>query len=147
MQFRLKNIPVPEAHIFGFILGVLLQLLFKTKLFSSARIGRFIGWPLIILGICLSAWAVIEAGEMDISSPEMLITSGPYAFSRNPMYVGWSLLYLGVTFALNSNWLLAFFLPVIVYIHIWEIPKEERTLEQKIGARYREYRDQVRRYL
>jgi protein-S-isoprenylcysteine O-methyltransferase Ste14 len=147
MKFNPKNIPIPEAYIIGIILGVLLHVFFRIGSLLPAWVGHLVGWPLIILGAGFSTWAVIEAGEMDISSPENLVTSGPFAFSRNPMYVGWTLIYLGICFVLNSIWFLILFPLVAIYIHFVEIPNEERALDQKFGDRYREYREQVRRYL
>ncbi|MGD8405378.1 MAG: isoprenylcysteine carboxylmethyltransferase family protein [Anaerolineales bacterium] len=144
---QLKNIPIPEAHIFGIVLGVLLHFFFKVKFFHLSWIGHLIGWPLIVLGIILSIWATIEVGKMEISSPQRLVTSGPYACSRNPMYVGWSLIYLGITFILNSIWLVVFFPLIMVYIHLIEITKEERWLEQKFGSTYRKYKNRVRKYM
>lgn len=144
---NLKNLPIPEAHIFGIILGVLLHLVFKIKIFHSAWTGQLVGCLFIVLGIGFSLWATIEVGKMDISSPQKLVTSGPYAYSRNPMYVGWSLISLGIALVVNSLWLVAFFPLIMVYIHFREIPKEESTLEQKFGSQYRDYRNQVRRYL
>lgn len=147
MKFNPKNIPIPETYIIGIALGILLHLFFSARIFHPAWTGHLLGWPLIVLGTGLSAWAVIEAGQIDISLPEKLVTSGPFAFSRNPMYVGWSLIYLGISFVLNSIWLVALFPFVMMYVHFIEIPKEEMMLEQKFGSRYRDYRNQVRRYL
>jgi len=144
---KLKNLPIPEAYIFGIVLGVLIHLFFKVNIFNSIWTGHLVGWPLIILGTVLSIWAAIEAGEIDISSPQKLVMSGPYAYSRNPMYAGWSLIYLGITFVLNSLWLIVLFPLVMVYIHFIEIPEEERLLEQKFGSYYREYQNRVRKYL
>jgi protein-S-isoprenylcysteine O-methyltransferase Ste14 len=84
---------------------------------------------------------------MDISSPEELVISGPYAFSRNPIYLGWTLIYLGIAFVLNAVWLLILFPLAAIYVHFVEIHNEEKALEQKFGDRYRDYREQVRRYL
>lgn len=147
MEFKLKNVPIPEAYIIGIILGVVLHLLFRTRIFFQGWIAHVIGWPLVVLGAGLSLWAAIEAGEMDISSPDRLVTSGPYAFSRNPMYVGWSLTYFGISFVVNSIWLIGLFPLVAIYTHFVSVRGEERLLERKFGSRYRDYRDQVRRYL
>lgn len=147
MQFNPKNIPIPEAHIIGILLGSFIHLFFKVNIFSPAWIGHLTGWPLILLGAGIALWAVFEAGEMNISSPEKLVTSGPYAYSRNPMYVSWLLIFMGFAFVLNSIWLAVFFPCVVAYVHFVEIPKEERALEQRFGARYRDYRERVRRYL
>ena len=135
MRTKLKNVPIPEAHVIGFLIGVLLHLLFRTRIFHQAWIGGLIGWTLIILGTGLSFWAVFEAGDMDISSPTKLVTSGPYAFSRNPMYVGWSLIYLGISFVVNSIWLIALFPLVMIYFHLIDVHKEEIFLKQEFGSR------------
>jgi protein-S-isoprenylcysteine O-methyltransferase Ste14 len=147
MRFNLNNILVPEAHLLGLALGLLLHLFLKIRILPLAEIRHLIGWTLIVLGAGLSLWAAAEAGEMEISSAERLITSGPYAYSRNPMYVGWSFLYLGISFVVNSFWLLALFPLVVIYIHFVEIPKEEQLLEPQFGSQYKEYRNRVRKYL
>jgi protein-S-isoprenylcysteine O-methyltransferase Ste14 len=144
---KLKNLPIPEAHIFGIVLGVLIHLLFKVNTFNSTWTGHLVGWPLIVPGTVLSIWAAIEAGEIDISSPQELVTSGPYTYSRNPMYVGWSLIYLGIAFVMNSLWLIVLFPLVMIYIHFIDIPKEERFLERTFGSQFSEYRKHVRKYL
>ena len=139
MRFKLKNVPVPEAHVIGIILGVLLHLFFRKTILYQAWIGQLIGWPLIISGIGLSLWAAIEAGEMDISSPKRLLTSGPYAYSRNPMVVGWSLIFLGIALVVNSIYLIVLFPFIVAYSHFVDIRREEKFLEQEFGMRYREY--------
>jgi len=104
------------------------------------------GWPLIIFGIGLCTWCVIEAQEMNIANPNILLTSGPYALSRNPMYVGWALIYSGISLVINSVWLLSLLPVVIVYLHFVDIQKEEQLLIDLFGDVYRQYRRRVRRY-
>jgi len=147
VEFKLKNMPIPEAHVVAIVAGVLLQLFFRVEIFARSLVGHLTGWPLIVLGAGIAGWAVVEAGEMDISSPHELVTTGPYAYSRNPMYVGWSLIYLGIAFVVNSLWLLALFPAVMLYSHFVDIRREEIELEREFGADYKEYRDRVRRYL
>ena len=147
MQLRLKNVPISEPHIVGIILGVLLHYVFRRKTLLQGWIGRLIGCPLVVLGTGLSLWAAIEAGKTDISSPERLVTTGPYAHTRNPMYLGWSLVYVGVSFIVNSIWLMGLFPFVMAYMHFADVRGEERFLETEFGSRYRDYRDEVPRYL
>ena len=104
------------------------------------------GWPLIIAGCGLCAWSVIEAKEMNITQPNVLLNSGPYAISRNPMYVGWSIIYLGISFVANSVWIFSLLPIVIVYNHYMDIRKEEQMLDEQFGNEYRQYRKRVRRY-
>lgn len=142
-----NNVPLPEAHLAGLAIGTVLQILFSKCLFSSQYIGHILGWPLLSVGIGLCIWSVFEAKEMNIANPYALLKSGPYGFSRNPMYVGWALVYLGITCIANSVWILAAVPVVSIYIHLVEIRNEERLLDERFGDEYKEYRKQVRRYL
>lgn len=63
------------------------------------------------------------------------------------MYVGWFFISLGIAFVLNSIWLIVLLPFVGAYIHLIEIPKEEKLLEQQFGSQYKEYRNRVRKYL
>jgi protein-S-isoprenylcysteine O-methyltransferase Ste14 len=84
---------------------------------------------------------------MSVAAPNALLTTGPYAFSRNPMYVGWALIYAGIAFAANSLWLLVLLPFIAGYVHIVDIRKEERFLERKFGETYLAYKSRVRPYL
>ena len=77
----------------------------------------------------------------------VLIFSGPYRFSRNPMYIGLTLLYAGLMIYLHLPWGLIF-LPVVIWlITIWVILPEEKYLAQKFGAEYLNYKSTVRRWI
>jgi protein-S-isoprenylcysteine O-methyltransferase Ste14 len=141
-----SNVPIPEAHVVGLLLGAITQLSFPRELFRLPGIGDAFGLPLILVGIGICAWSVFEAKEMDIASPPTLLTSGPYALSRNPMYVGWSLIYLGFAFVVNSVWIIVLFPAVIAYVHFVDIPREEQLLQQQFGQEFLDYRKRVRRY-
>jgi len=78
--------------------------------------------------------------------PSTLISSGPYAISRNPMYVGWTLLYLGGALIRRNAWMVASLSVVAGVIHR-EVLREEHTLERAFGEEYVRYRKLVRRYL
>ena len=67
------------------------------------------GWPLIGIGLLLIGWAVRTIREPDGRHPTGLKTTGPYAFTHNPMYVGWTALYLGLALVLNTAWLFVVF--------------------------------------
>ena len=142
-----RNVPIPEAHLVALSLGVLFHLLLTVELFRTRWLGHSLGWPLILLGIWFALWSVRKTAQMDISLPDKLLVKGPYASSRNPMYVGWMSLHLGIALVGNSMWILVLFPPVIAYIYFFEIRKEEKYLEKKFGDEYANYRKRVRRYL
>ena len=146
MKWKWGNVPVPAQHLVAMILGVILQVLFAQALFANPGIGDLIGLPLIALGIGIVVWSVFEAGNVDIESPQQLITGGPYARSRNPMMVAWTLIYLGIAFVVNTLWMVVLLPLVILFTHYVDIRVEERLLSEKFGEQYAEYRERVRRY-
>jgi protein-S-isoprenylcysteine O-methyltransferase Ste14 len=97
-------------------------------------------------GVAISASAVRAASDVALKEPSMLVSSGPYAFSRNPMYVGWTLLYLGGALVTRSAWMIASVPVVAGFVHR-EVLREEHKLESDFGEEYIRYRKLVRRYL
>ena len=146
MKWKWGNVPIPIQHLAGLILGAILQALFPRLPFLPSWMGYTLGLPLAGLGIGLIIWSVLAAGDVDIESPPKLVFSGPYARSRNPMMVAWTLLYLGIGLVLSSFWILVLFVLVILFTHFIDIPMEERSLANEFGDEYIEYRDRVRRY-
>jgi protein-S-isoprenylcysteine O-methyltransferase Ste14 len=76
-----------------------------------------------------------------------LVTSGPYRFTRNPMYLGMAFLYVGFAFAFGVIWALAFLPAVIVVVDRFVIAREEPYLERNFGQAYRDYKARVRRWV
>lgn len=76
-----------------------------------------------------------------------LIASGPYRFTRNPMYVGITLLLIGVGTAVNVPWIPMFAPLALACVHVIAVRPEERYLADKFGVDYEAYRARVRRYL
>ena len=76
-----------------------------------------------------------------------LVRSGPYRFSRNPIYVAFTLLQIGFAVWLDSAWILAMLAPVLLVMSYGVIAREERYLEARFGEEYRSYARSVRRWL
>jgi protein-S-isoprenylcysteine O-methyltransferase Ste14 len=76
-----------------------------------------------------------------------VVTTGPFRFSRNPLYLALTLLYFGLTLAFNTWWGIVVLIPLLIIMHRGVVLREERYLEQKFGETYRKYRSTVRRYL
>ncbi|MBI1250466.1 MAG: isoprenylcysteine carboxylmethyltransferase family protein [Alphaproteobacteria bacterium] len=76
-----------------------------------------------------------------------IVDSGPYRFTRNPMYLGMALAYLGLAIGADSLVALALLFPVLLIIQFGVIAREERYLEGKFGAPYRAFKARVRRWL
>lgn len=76
-----------------------------------------------------------------------LVTGGFYRFSRNPIYLGVTLVYLGLAAGLASLGVLALLPAVLAALHLGVIRREERYLEEKFGSAYLDYKARVRRWI
>jgi protein-S-isoprenylcysteine O-methyltransferase Ste14 len=76
-----------------------------------------------------------------------IVRTGPYRFSRYPIYLAFSLFQLGIAIWANSLWLVATLVEAVALIHYVVIPREEEDLERKFGAEYLDYKRSVRRWL
>ena len=79
--------------------------------------------------------------------PEELVSTGPYAYTRNPMYLGMALIYAGLAIGFDGPIAFALLPFVLIAIQTQVIAREERYLEAKFGDDYRRYKAEVRRWL
>jgi protein-S-isoprenylcysteine O-methyltransferase Ste14 len=127
-----------------------LRWLWPLPIFSGSAF-----WPgvaLVAPDVGLLIWGrqtlVTGGTNVDPSLPSTaVVTSGPYRFSRNPLYMGLAVVYLGLTLALDTWWGIILLALVLIVMHQGVIQREERYLERKFGDGYRQYRAAVRRYL
>jgi protein-S-isoprenylcysteine O-methyltransferase Ste14 len=75
------------------------------------------------------------------------VRTGPYRWSRNPIYLSFSLLQLGIAFWVNSLWLLVTLVPAVALVSFVVIPREERYLKTRFPSDYLTYTASVRRWL
>ena len=76
-----------------------------------------------------------------------IVVQGPFRFSRNPIYLAATVLYLGVAAAVNALWAIVLLPVVLAVISLGVIDREERYLERKFGEEYLRYKASVRRWL
>lgn len=117
-----------------------------------ASTGRIMGPLLIVAGVMLVGWGMMtfrRAGTAIVphKPAARIVSSGPYRFTRNPMYTGLTLVYVGVTAMLASWWPLLL-LPVVLFavVHL-VISREEAYLRSAFGEDYAVYCARVRRWL
>jgi protein-S-isoprenylcysteine O-methyltransferase Ste14 len=85
---------------------------------------------------------------VDPSKPTTAIVSdGVFRFSRNPLYLSMTLLYISISLLFNALWALLLLLPLLVIVQIGVIQREEVYLERKFGDEYLRYKSQVRRWM
>ena len=141
----------PLLYVATLATSLLLQVLAPWHPFS-VPLRRFLGGLLLISSAVLAKWGentLRRAGtNVDPRQPSLvLVTEGPFRFTRNPLYLALIGLYLGITLLLNAFWPWLFLLPLLVMTHYGIVRREERYLEAKFGEAYRAYRTRVRRYL
>ncbi len=108
--------------------------------------------PLVGVGIFL-VWSASKAFSRSGTAlvpnepTTKIVRDGPYAFSRNPIYLAFALIYLGFAFAFSSIWAMGLLIPVLIFIDRDQIAREEKYLERKFGEEYVRYKSKVRRWL
>lgn len=110
------------------------------------------GALLLAAGFSLRVWATFffyqqRMKVISLAPQDSLITSGPYRFSRNPLYLGGNVfIFFGAGLVLGSPAAL-----IVTAAHLplvdWFIRREERQLERQFGAAWARYRSQVRRWI
>jgi len=143
--------PPPLIFAGALVAGLLLNRLRPTP-FLPRTLSRLLGWPLVVTGLLLGLWGFREmrrAGtNVDPYHPTTAIVErGPYGFTRNPLYVGMTLIYSGISARANAS-LAALLLPAALHVvHYKVIKREERYLEEKFGEEYLRYKGRVRRWI
>lgn len=108
---------------------------------------------LISIGLTIVIWTlalhfVQTAQRVEFErTPRYLLMQGPYQFSRNPMYLGELVLWLGWVFFFGSVAVLIAFLLLVVLLNFQVVPREERELEAKFGDTYIRYKKRVPRWI
>lgn len=135
--------------------GVLLLVLFlrwcwPLPMFSHPA-NLWIGGVLLVLGVAIVATGrrAMQSGGTNIDPYKpctAIVQSGPFRFTRNPLYLGLTLLYLGLTIMFNTGWGIVLLVPLVLIMHWGVVLREETYLERKFGDSYRDYRLRVRRY-
>jgi protein-S-isoprenylcysteine O-methyltransferase Ste14 len=76
-----------------------------------------------------------------------IVRTGPFRFSRNPIYLSFFVLQLGIALWISSIWMMATLIPAAAVVCRVVVQREERYLESRFGQQYSSYRDSVRRWL
>jgi len=144
--------PPPLLYLGTLIVAFVLHWLWPAPILGHATWEVWCGVVLGALGLGLGLWGrskMISAGTNinPLKPTTSIVTSGPFRFTRNPLYVGMTLLYLGLTIGFDTWWGIALLIPLIIVMHVGVIRREERYLEGKFGDEYRQYRSTVARYV
>jgi len=125
--------------------------LVSRQRFFDEEILSWIGVFFCLLSILILVWSIISLGKsfrvgIDTENPDQLVTSGAFAVSRNPIYVGFWFFLLG-QFLIFPNWVLILYLAAATWLFHRQVLREEAFLKKHYGAAFSEYCQRVRRYL
>jgi protein-S-isoprenylcysteine O-methyltransferase Ste14 len=128
------------------IVALQLDIVLNLPKYIVEPINIIFAVPLIILGACISLWSAIhfiklKGTPVPINPPPKLVTSGPFAYARNPMVTGVFVILFGLGILYSSVSLILLFTPLFIFINIWELKSiEEPELEKRLGEEYIEYK-------
>jgi protein-S-isoprenylcysteine O-methyltransferase Ste14 len=145
-------IPPPLAWGLAVIAGLALNRLVPLPFLWADLPAGWLGAMVFVLALALVAWAFVTITRAGSNVPTnrpttTIIESGPYRFTRNPIYLGMFLALIGLAIAFDDLWLLMMLVPFALIIRYGVVAREEAYLERKFGNVYRGYCSRVRRWL
>jgi protein-S-isoprenylcysteine O-methyltransferase Ste14 len=143
--------PPPFIYAGALVIGLLANRLLRLR-FLPRRLARTLGPLLFVSGLLVGLLGFLEVrragSNVDPREPTTtVVTAGPYRFTRNPMYLGFTLQYVGISALFNA------LLPILLLPAVQQlmrrgvIEREERYLERKFGEEYLHYKESVRRWI
>lgn len=140
----------PVLWLASLALSLLLQSYWPVRIAPGPWI-RVAGVILVVVCFVFIVWArktMVRAGtNVPPNMPALtVVMSGPFRYTRNPLYLGGTTAHLGLALFLNNLWLLILLVPVVATFHWAVVLREERYLESKFGETYT-YKARVRRWL
>jgi protein-S-isoprenylcysteine O-methyltransferase Ste14 len=145
--------PPPLVYLISILLGVAVRYAARPLAVAAYRyLVLTVGVAVILAGLWLivGALTLFKRTGQDPKpwkpTPEIVL-SGPYRFTRNPMYLGLTCIQIGLGLALNNVWISFLAVFSLLAVHFIAVIPEENYLTEKFGDSYRGYLAKVRRYL
>lgn len=145
--------PPPLIYLGTLLLGLAMGALIDRPGLGILRIwAAAVGCILVLAGltVMLVAASLFRRAGTELKPwlpSTSLVTSGIYRFTRNPMYLGMTLIYAGLALLFDSAVVLALLPPLVLAVQFLIIAREERYLTAKFGAPYLDYKRHVRRWI
>jgi protein-S-isoprenylcysteine O-methyltransferase Ste14 len=149
----LLRVPVPWVYILAYLVGAAFESRHSRTIPPDvARLTTIAGVILFAVGAAIAGWGLAifyDARTTTVpgEASAKLVTWGPYRVTRNPMYVGLTLAYLGEAALLKQIWPIVFLPLVVAYVNWTVIPVEEARLKEVFTDEYERYRAKVRRWI
>jgi protein-S-isoprenylcysteine O-methyltransferase Ste14 len=145
-------VPPPLLFMGPFALGWLVDRRVRWPLLSDRSISIAFGVFLVVGGAAVAFTGIrrfwrARTTVLPFGGTTQLVTTGIYRFTRNPMYLGMALAYVGCAMLVNSVWCVLFLPVALTLAYVLAIRPEERYLTGKFGEAYRRYCADVRRWI
>jgi protein-S-isoprenylcysteine O-methyltransferase Ste14 len=142
----------PIAWALAVLAGLAMQWVVYLPFMPAPVPAGWVGGMVFVLALMLIAWAIATITRAGSNVPTSMPTTtivetGPYRFTRNPIYLGMFLGLVGLAIAFDNLWLLGMLVPFALVMRYGVVAREEAYLESKFGNAYRHYRTRVRRWL
>ena len=146
-------IPPPLIYALTFIAAIYIQkkIPLSDTIFRMTAL-KITGVILLVialffLGKSLRQFRLTKNTAVLIKPASSLQTTGIYSISRNPMYVGLAILYVGITCFIGNWWHIVLFPLLLIIVQEYIIRREEKYLQLEFGQAYEAYKNKVRRWL
>ena len=150
---KIRNILTPVGAIFFFTFTLLFivvslwvdKFLGFPKLLPSS-LNIIVSLPILAIGLLLILWSIlhflkVKGTPVLFNPPPQLVSTGPYAYVRNPMLTGVFILLFGLVILFRSISLVFIFTPLFILLNVIELKAvEEQELERRLGKEYVEYK-------
>jgi protein-S-isoprenylcysteine O-methyltransferase Ste14 len=147
------RIPPPFYFVVAIVLGFLLGTYVSIPIewlpagVSSLMGSCFIGLAIVLAILSQRQLRRAGTGQLPGTATTCLVTAGPYAISRNPIYLAWAICQLGLGIWVRNVWIIVLLAPAILVVNVLAIIPEEHYLREKFGQSYQDYQRRVRRWL
>lgn len=142
----------PPALLLGtLLLGLLINIAWPWH-FTSAAWMKAVGVALFLGGVALTVWGRNTMARAGTHVPPhkptlVIVTDGPFRLTRNPLYLGGTIAFIGLSLGTNLIWGLILLIPMLLILNWGIVKREERYLERKFGETYLAYKARVPRWI
>jgi protein-S-isoprenylcysteine O-methyltransferase Ste14 len=140
----------PIIYLAAILVGLALHFAWPIRFVPG--VARPFGALIAVFAVTLFIWSIrtfrLAGTPVPGNRPTTtIVKTGPYRFSRNPIYLAFSLFQTGIALTVNEAWFLATLLPALSAMSFVVIPREERYLEARFTEEYAAYKASVRRWV
>ena len=142
----------PAVYLVAVLGGTSIEQFIWPLSFGLGWVGAILGLLVGIGGVFLTMTAMqafrkAASSPHPLHMPSVLVETGPFARTRNPLYLGTLLMMLGLAIGANLPWVVVAAVPAMLVMHYGVVVREEAYMEDIFGDAYRAYREKVRRWI